>query len=68
VLVLPIPLGNLAPGATVAVLALALLQRDGLLALLGYLMAAVSVGLLVLSAGVVAAAVDRLLHMIPGLV
>jgi hypothetical protein len=67
VLVLPIPLGNLAPGATVAVLALALLQRDGLLALLGYLMAAVSVGLLVLSAGVVAAAVDRLLHMIPGL-
>ncbi|SFJ48249.1 exopolysaccharide biosynthesis protein [Caulobacter sp. UNC279MFTsu5.1] len=67
VLVLPIPLGNLAPGATVAVLALALLQRDGLLALLGYLMAATSVGLLVLSAGVVAAAVDRLLHLIPGL-
>ncbi|WP_165191043.1 exopolysaccharide biosynthesis protein [Caulobacter soli] len=68
VLVLPIPLGNLAPGATVAVLALALLQRDGLLVLLGYLMAAVSVGLLVVSAGVVAAAVQRLLHMIPGLV
>jgi len=67
VLVLPIPLGNLAPGATVAVLALSLLQRDGLLALLGYLMAAVSVGLLVLSAGVVAAAVQRLLHWIPGL-
>jgi hypothetical protein len=67
VLVLPIPLGNLAPGATVAVLALALLQRDGLLVLLGYLMAAVSVGLLVVSAGVVAAAVERLLHMIPGL-
>lgn len=67
VLVLPIPLGNLAPGATVAVLALSLLQRDGLLTLLGYLMAAVSVGLLVVSAGVVAAAVERLLHMIPGL-
>jgi hypothetical protein len=62
VLVLPIPLGNLAPGATVAVLALALLQRDGLMALLGYLMAAVSVGLLVVSAGVVAAAVERLLQ------
>jgi hypothetical protein len=30
-------------------------------------MAAVSVGLLVLSAGVVAAAIERLLHMIPGL-
>jgi hypothetical protein len=67
VLVLPIPLGNLAPGATVAVLALSLLQRDGLLALLGYLMAGVSVGLLVVSAGVVAAAVERLLHMISGL-
>jgi hypothetical protein len=67
VLVLPIPLGNLAPGATVAVLALSLLQRDGLLVLLGYLMAAISVGLLVLSAGVVAAAIERLLHMIPGL-
>ena len=68
VLVLPIPLGNLPPGATVAVLALALLQRDGLLLLLGYLMTAISVGLLALSAGVVAAAVHRLLHMIPGLV
>lgn len=67
VLVLPIPLGNLAPGATVAVLALSLLQRDGLLALLGYLMAGVSVGLLVLSASVVAAAIERLLHMISGL-
>lgn len=67
VLVLPIPLGNLAPGATVAVLSLALLQRDGLLALLGYAMAGISVGLLVLSAGVVAAAVERLLHMISGL-
>ena len=68
VLVLPIPLGNLAPGATVAVLSLALLQRDGLLALLGYLMAAVSVGILVLSASVVAAAVDKLLHMFSGLI
>lgn len=67
VLVLPIPLGNLAPGATVAVLALALLQRDGLLVLVGYLMGAISVGLLVVSAGVVATAVERLLHMIPGL-
>jgi len=60
VLVLPIPLGNFAPGATVAILSLALLQRDGLLALLGYLMAALSVGLLFLSAGVVTAAVGRL--------
>jgi len=67
VLVLPIPLGNLAPGATVAVLALALLQRDGLLALLGYLMASASAALLFLSAGVVTAAVKRLIGVFSGL-
>ena len=67
VLVLPIPLGNLAPGATVAILSLALLQRDGLLALLGYLMAAVSAALLFLSAGVVAAAVTKLVGVVSGL-
>jgi len=67
VLVLPIPLGNLAPGATVAILSLALLQRDGLLALLGYLMAAVSAALLFLSAGVVAAAVAKLVSVVSGL-
>lgn len=66
VLILPIPLGNLAPGATVAILALALLQRDGLLALLGYAMAAVSVGLLFVSAGVVAAAVGKLIGVFSG--
>lgn len=66
VLILPIPLGNVAPGATVAILALALLQRDGLLALLGYAMAAVSVGLLFVSAGVVAAAVGKLIGVFSG--
>ena len=67
VLILPIPLGNLAPGATVAVLSLALLQRDGLLALLGYLMAAVSAALLFVSAGVVTAAVRKLIGVFSGL-
>ena len=67
VLVLPIPLGNLAPGATVAILSLALLQRDGLLALAGYLMAALSAALLFLSAGVVAAAVMKLIGVVSGL-
>ncbi|MBI1683255.1 exopolysaccharide biosynthesis protein [Caulobacter hibisci] len=67
VLILPIPLGNLAPGATVAVLALALLQRDGLLALLGYLMAAGSAALLFVSAGVVTAAVKTLIGVFSGL-
>ncbi|PXA84512.1 exopolysaccharide biosynthesis protein exod [Caulobacter sp. D4A] len=67
VLILPIPLGNLAPGATVAVLALALLQRDGLLALLGYLMALGSTALLFVSAGVVTAAVKKLIGVFSGL-
>jgi len=66
VLVLPIPLGNLAPGATVAILSLALLQRDGLLALLGYLMAAVSAALLFVSASVVTAAVRQLIGFFSG--
>lgn len=66
VLILPIPLGNLAPGATVAILSLALLQRDGLLALLGYLMALVSLGLLFVSAGVVTAAVREMIGLVSG--
>lgn len=68
VLVLPIPLGNLAPGATVAVLALALLQRDGALALLGYLMALGSGALLFVSAHVVIMAVRKLIGVFSGLV
>lgn len=67
VLVLPIPLGNLAPGATVAILALALLQRDGILALAGYLMALFSGGLLFVSAHVVIMAVRKLLAVFSGL-
>jgi len=67
VLVLPIPLGNLAPGATVAVLALALLQRDGVLALLGYLMTAASGALLLLSAHVVVLAARKLMAVFSGL-
>jgi len=67
VLVLPIPLGNLAPGATVAILALALLQRDGFLALAGYLMALFSGGLLFVSAHVVIVAVRKLISVFSGL-
>jgi hypothetical protein len=67
VLVLPIPLGNLAPGATVAILALALLQRDGILALAGYVMALFSGGLLFVSAHVVIMAVRKLVSVFSGL-
>jgi hypothetical protein len=64
VLILPIPLGNLLPAAAVAALALSLIQRDGLLALIGYLIAAASAGVLVLSGHLVWRAVEKLGAMV----
>jgi hypothetical protein len=64
VLILPIPLGNMLPAAAVVILALSLIQRDGLLAILGYIVAGLSALVLVLSASVVAAAVARLVMWI----
>jgi hypothetical protein len=52
-LFLPIPLGNNLPAAAVSALSLSLVQRDGWLALAGYALAAASVGVLVLAAGVI---------------
>ena len=56
VLVLPIWLGNLAPAVAIAVMSLALVQRDGALALVGWGVVAVAVGLLALAWGVIVAA------------
>ena len=53
VLILPIPLGNILPAAAVTVLSLALVQRDGFLALLGYGLAGISVAVLGLAAGLI---------------
>jgi hypothetical protein len=50
VLILPIPLGNMLPAAALSTLSLALVQRDGALALFGYLLAALSGSILVLAA------------------
>lgn len=47
VIFLPIPLGNLVPAVSVSFLALGLFNRDGVLAILGYLVAVISVGLLI---------------------
>ena len=47
ILILPVPLGNLLPAATIATLSLALFQRDGLIALAGYALTATSGGVLV---------------------
>lgn len=61
VLILPIPLGNMLPAAAVSVLSLSLVQRDGALALLGYILAGASVGVLALAGGVI---VRTLQHMV----
>lgn len=55
VLILPIPFGNLLPAAAICTLALSLVQRDGLIALLGYGLAAASWGVLALAANVIVA-------------
>jgi hypothetical protein len=64
VLILPIPLGNLLPAAAVALMSLGLMQRDGIVLLIGYATALVSAGVLVLSAHAVTAAVRHLIGLI----
>lgn len=66
VLILPIPFGNLLPALTIAVLAFSMVQRDGLLALVGYALAATSGAVLFLSAGVVISAVHHLVGWFGG--
>ena len=65
VLILPIPLGNILPAASVSVLSLALVQRDGVLALLGYGLAGLSGGVLVLAAGLILRVARGLLEVLP---
>ena len=64
VLVLPIPLGNLLPAAAIAALSLGLAQRDGLVALVGYAVAAASALVLFFTAHAVVAAAHRLLGIL----
>jgi hypothetical protein len=63
VLILPIPLGNILPAAAVSVLSLALVQRDGLLALFGYALTAASVGILVLAGSLLTKGFHQLLGL-----
>jgi hypothetical protein len=64
VLILPIPLGNMLPAAAVSVLSLALVQRDGVLALLGYVLAALSASVLVFAAGLIGRVAQHLYQVI----
>lgn len=59
VLILPIPLGNVLPAFTIAVFGLSLVQRDGLLALIGYALASASAGALVIAANIILALFAR---------
>jgi hypothetical protein len=53
VLILPIPGGNFVPSFAVVALAFSLIQRDGLIALLGHVAAVTSVGVLYLAAHII---------------
>jgi len=64
VLILPIPLGNMLPAAAVSVLSLALVQRDGALALFGYVLAGLSGSILVLAAGLIGRGAHHMIQVI----
>ena len=64
VLILPIPLGNMLPAAAVCVLSLALVQRDGVLALVGYVLAGLSGTVLVLAAGIISRGVQHIISVL----
>ena len=66
VLILPIPLGNVLPAAAVSLLSLALITRDGLLALAGYVATAASAGVLVLAIGIVMRTLRHILTILAG--
>lgn len=62
VLILPIPLGNLLPALTIGFFGFAMFQRDGIFAVVGYLLAAVSGFLLYVAADAVMAGVRLLVN------
>lgn len=62
VLLLPIPLGNMAPAAAIAAFGLAMVQRDGILALIGYATTALSAGLLIVGGKAALLALGELLR------
>ncbi|HEY9235537.1 MULTISPECIES: exopolysaccharide biosynthesis protein [Phenylobacterium] len=62
VLILPIPLGNLLPALTIGFLGFALFSRDGIFAVVGYILAGVSAFLLYLAADVVMEGVRLLVN------
>jgi hypothetical protein len=66
ILFLPIPFGNILPAMAISVLALALAERDGLAAVLGYALAVLSAIVLVLVSAAVWAAVETFFNTLFG--
>lgn len=64
VLLLPIFLGNMAPAAAIAAFGLGLIQRDGYFAIAGYVISAISVGLLVVGWNVAVAFIQHIAQVL----
>lgn len=64
VLILPIPLGNMLPALAVSTLSFSLIQRDGLVALIGLAIAAASAGVLALAAHIIVKALQQMLTVL----
>ncbi len=65
ILFLPIPFGNMLPALAIACFALALLERDGILAILGLVVAVAAVGMLVAISGALWIGVKAFFHALP---
>ncbi len=66
VLVLPIWGGNILPGLSVALLSLSLVQRDGILAIVGYALTVTSVSVLILAFNIIAAMFHQAFTLLTG--
>lgn len=64
ILVLPIPGGNMVPALAVSTLSFALVQRDGVIALVGYALVAVSAAVLATFAHLIVRTIEHLLTLI----
>jgi len=64
VLVLPIPLGNIAPAVTIGLFSLGMMQRDGIVVVLGWVSTAISVGLLAFAWKVVWGAIRHVVEQV----
>jgi hypothetical protein len=60
VLILPIPLGNMLPALAVSVLSFSLIQRDGVIAILGHAAAVASAGVLAVAGHIIVKALQQM--------